>query len=91
MNIVKSDRFNNELEDILDYISLDSVNRALQFYDELIEKLKKIPYSPYSYRKRSSSNKIRELIFKGYTVPFYIDTENDTIVLLGIFNKNLWE
>jgi plasmid stabilization system protein ParE len=91
MNIIKSDRFNIELEDILNYISIDSVNRAIEFYDELVAKIKKIPYNPYSYRKRSNDNHVRELIFKGYTIPFYIDTTNETIVLLGIFNQNIWK
>ena len=33
---------------------------------------------------------LRELIFKGYTIPFFIDEKNYKIILLGIFNQNLW-
>ena len=90
MILEKSDRFKNELEVIIDFIALDSVNRALLFYDEIISKIGKIVENPYIYRKQSSLNddNVRELIYKGYTVPFLID--KDKIIILGIFNQNLW-
>lgn len=89
----KSDRFKNELEVIIDFIAQDSVNRALSFYDEIIVKIKNIPQAPYIHRKRESLNdeNVRELIYKGYTVPFEIDTENNKIIILGIFNQNIWQ
>ncbi len=72
--IEKSDRFKEELQDIVAYIAEDSVTRALQFYDEIILKIENLSASPYTYRKRKSLNdeNIRELIHKGYTVPYYI-------------------
>ncbi len=92
MILEKSIRFDEELEVIVDFISTDSPKKALIFYDELISKIKNIPSNPYIHRKRESTNdeKIRELIFKGYVIPFYIDIENSKIVILGIFNQNLW-
>ena len=89
----QSDRFKEELETIVNFIALDSVNRALEFFDHIIAKLNQIPTNPYIYRKRISTNdeNIRELIFKGYTVPFYIDKSDNKIIILGIFNQNLWE
>ena len=92
MILEQSSRFEEEFEIIIDFIALDSVNRALEFYDELIVKIKNIPHSPYSYRKRSNSENstTRELIFKGYTIPFEIDEKNNKIIILGIFNQNLW-
>jgi len=85
-------RFDDELLVILDFIALDSPNRALSFYDALIEKLNNISNNPFMYRKRKTvDDETRELIFKGYTVPFYIDTEENKIFILGIFNQNLWE
>ena len=84
-------RFDNELIEILDFIAEDSSHRALDFYDELIEKLHDIPSNPYMYRKREHMDEnTRELIYKGYTVPLYIDTEKDVVFILGIFNQNLW-
>ncbi len=45
----------------------------------------------YRQREFFTDGKTRELIFKGYTVPFYIDDEAHKIIVLGIFNQNIWE
>jgi hypothetical protein len=37
------------------------------------------------------SEETREVIFKGYTIPIYIDHEKNKIFILGIFNQNIWE
>ena len=75
------------------FIAKDSVNRALKFYDEILVKINNIPLNPYIHRKRKSLNdeNIRELIYKGYTVPFLIDEQSSKIIILGIFNQNLWQ
>ncbi|HIP11179.1 MAG TPA: type II toxin-antitoxin system RelE/ParE family toxin [Arcobacter sp.] len=93
MILKRSDRFEIEIEEIIDFIAMDSPNRALAFYDELIVKINEIPLSPYIYRVQSSSydTALRELIFKGYTVPFFIDFKKEMIIILGIFNQNMWE
>ena len=93
MRLEKLPRFDQELSDVIDFIAKDSPARALKFYDELIGKIEQIPENPLMYWKRANSNDedIRELIYKGYVVPFYIDHENNKIVVLGIFNQNLWE
>jgi hypothetical protein len=52
--IEKSERFKDELEVIIDFVALDSVNKALDFYDAIISKKNKI-------------------------------------IILGIFNQNIWE
>ena len=93
MRLVKLPRFNEELEVIVLFIAEDSQNRALEFYDELLIKIEQILFSPLSYRKRekSKNKNIRELIFKGYTVPFLIDESENQIVILGIFNHNIWK
>jgi plasmid stabilization system protein ParE len=78
---------------IIDFIALDSVNKALIFYDEIIAKINKIADNPYLHRKRLSLNddNVRELIYKGYTVPFEIDTKNNKIIILVLFKLNLWQ
>ena len=83
-------RFEYELESIVDFIALDSPVRALEFFHELDSKIQCIPHNPYIYRKRNKDENLRELIYKGYTIPFEIDTTNHKIVILGIFNQNLW-
>ncbi len=84
-------RFDDELLVILDFIALDSPNRALEFYDTLMIKLNNIPENPFMYRKRENMEDTRELIYKGYTIPIYIDEEKKKLFILGIFNQNLWE
>lgn len=93
MILEQTSKFSEELETILDFIALDSPSRALGFYNELILKIREIPTRPNSYRQRKSlkDENVRELIFKGYTIPFLMDNQKDKIVILGIFNQNLWE
>ena len=92
MKVIHLPRFDDELEVIINFIAEDSLNRAIDFLDDLTEKILDIPEYPYSYRKRKNSKytETRELIYKGYCVPFLIDEENDAIVILGIYNQNLW-
>ena len=72
MTLDKLPRFDDELEEIIQFIAEDSINRALSFYDELILKIENIPINPFIYRKRQNTEdeNIRELIFKGYVIPF---------------------
>ncbi len=92
MQIEKSERFNDELQIILDFISTNNPERALNFYDNLISEILAIPQNPYRCRKAKPSDdkNIRELIYKKYTIPYYIDLDRETIVVLGIFNQNEW-
>ena len=93
MRLEKSDRFFQELQEIVDFIATDNVYAALAFYDELIEKIEEISENPYRYRMNQAvyQEYSREMIFRGYTIPFFIDTQRDAIVILGIFNQNIWE
>ncbi|HIP27797.1 MAG TPA: type II toxin-antitoxin system RelE/ParE family toxin [Sulfurovum sp.] len=93
MTIRKSIRFDDELQTISLFIALDNPSRALKFLDDITSKIEDIPHNPFSHRSRKSSKDkyTRELIFKGYTVPYYIDIEKDKIIILGIFNQNEWK
>ena len=93
MRLEKSDRFFQELQEIVDFIATDNVYAALAFYDELIEKIEKISENSYRYRMSQTvyQEYSREMIFRGYTIPFFIDTQREAIVILGIFNQNIWE
>jgi len=91
-SIETTSRFDDELLVALDYIALDSLDRALQFHDTLMEKLHTISSNPLMYRQREGADEhVRELIFKGYTIPYYIDYMVEKIYILGIFNQNIWE
>ncbi|MCH9740377.1 MAG: type II toxin-antitoxin system RelE/ParE family toxin [Epsilonproteobacteria bacterium] len=74
------------------FIAEDSPSRALEFYDELLLKIENIPLSPFIYRQKEDldDENIREFIFKGYVVPFFVDQKENKIVILGIFSQNLW-
>ncbi len=87
MKIVKSRRYNALLRDILSYIAKDNPTAAKRFKTELDQKIKNLPDMPYQYRKSiyfDDDESIRDLIYKGYTVPYFIDSEKETIFILGI-------
>lgn len=84
MKITLDDKFKNSLDNILDFIALDSLNQSKKFNRDLFKQIYKIPDMPYKFRKSIHFNdeNIRDLVFKGYTVPYLIDDE--VIVVLGI-------
>lgn len=84
MRIDRHPDFSQELDTILDYIALDSFERALEFGSNIENEIKNIPAMPYKCRKsiHFNNDEIRDLIFKGYTITYFIDT--DKILILGI-------
>jgi mRNA-degrading endonuclease RelE of RelBE toxin-antitoxin system len=86
LQITEKNSFTETLDNILKYIAEDSLNRAFDFNDQLEEKIDNIPYMPYKYRKSIYHNNenIRDMIFKGYTISYLIDKENNRIILLDI-------
>ena len=91
MKIIKSNKFNDKLKNILQYIASDSVSNAKDFKNELDFKIKELVSFPFKFRasKYYDEENARDLIFKGYTVPYYVDIQNETIVILTIFKYNL--
>ena len=92
MQILKTDRFLEEVEVIADFIAKDSLTHALAFLDDLDEAILSLENFPYKYRKstKSDDDTIRDLIFKGYVIPYYINQNTNSIVILGIFSENQW-
>lgn len=91
MVIRRTARFNRELRAVFDFIAKDSPNRARDFRDKLIAKLQTISDSPLMYRKSVNfdDERIRDLIFKSYVIPYAI--EADVIYVLGIYGSNEWQ
>jgi len=91
MVIRRTARFNRELKAVFDFIAKDSPNRARDFRDKLIAKLQTISDSPLMYRKSVSfeDDRVRDLIFKSYVIPFAI--EDGAIYVLGIYGANEWQ
>ena len=87
MKITKDDTFSNSLDTILDYISKDGVAYAVKFNRKLQKAINSIPNFPYKSRKSFyyEDDNIRDYVFKGYTIPYLIDNDNNQIVILDIF------
>lgn len=84
-------KFERELKIIFDFIAKDSLNRAREFRNELIAKIERTAQTPFICRKSINFNdeSIRDLIFKGYVIPYLIDDK--VIYILGIYKANEWE
>ena len=86
MKIVYSETFTERLVRQLQYISLDNPSAAKRLKKELILQIKKIPKNPYIHRKSIyfDNEMIRDLIFKGYTIVFKINTSANQIEVFGL-------
>lgn len=77
VKILFKDTFIVRLEKQIDYISLDSIKQARRFKSEILSRIKEITDNPYLFRKSIyfEDEKIRDLIYKGYTIVFRITEE----------------
>ncbi len=84
MKVIFKETFLNRLESQLEYVSLDSPMRARKFKSDLLQRIREITQKPYSYRKPIyfEDLKIRDLIFKGYTIVFRLTEER--IEIFGV-------
>ena len=90
MTIIRSRRFTIRLMDILRYIAKDKTGASRNFKNQLDKQIKNIPNFPYKYRPSIyfDDTNIRDMVFKGYTITYEVDPENNTIVIMDIFNQN---
>ncbi len=86
MQIIRDISYLQKLQSIMEFIAEDSVNQAIKFQVELDEIIDAIPNMPFKYRKSIYFNdkNIRDIIFKGYVVPYKIDTAKNQIIIIGI-------
>ncbi|MBN2826204.1 MAG: type II toxin-antitoxin system RelE/ParE family toxin [Campylobacterales bacterium] len=84
MRILKSDGFNKEIKEILQFIATDSPTNAKRFKDTLFVKINELAFMPYKFRQSIyfDDANIRDMIFKGYVISYKIQA--DTITLIGI-------
>lgn len=87
MKIIRDKVYIDNLDIIIDFIAQDSVNKAINFLDELDNKIHSLATMPYKFRSSYYYNNedVRDLIFKGYTIPYLINSSNNTILILDIF------
>lgn len=73
------------------FIANDSLQKANKFDKELRIKLNSLDFMPYKYRKSTyfDDENIRDFVFKGYVVPYFINEKADEVVVLGICKKNI--
>jgi len=86
MKIIYQPKFINSFNQIWDYISLDSKNRANQFKKEVKEKIEDLVNMPFKFRQSIyfQDENIRDLIFKGYTIVYRVNESLQTITIIGI-------
>jgi len=86
MEIIRSEKYKESLKTILETIAKDSVNRAIDFKVFLDEKIDDLDFMPYKFKQSIYFNRkdIRDLVFKGYTIPYKIDEVKNQIVVIGI-------
>ncbi len=86
MQIIKKDKYLNDLQKIMDFIAKDSIERAFDFEENLEKKLYDLPNMPYKFRQSIyfDDENIRDFIFKGYVIPYLVDMQNNLIAILGV-------
>ena len=90
MQIKLDKKFEINFNSILEYIAKDKLSASKRFRKELFEHIKTLPNYPYKFRKSFyfDNEKIRDMIFKKYTIIYEVDLNNNSIIILNIFNKN---
>jgi plasmid stabilization system protein ParE len=81
MKIKLDEEFENNFEKIFKHIAKDKISASKNFKKELFKQIKNIPNFPYKYRQSIyfEDEKIRDMIFKGYTIVYKVDTQENTI------------
>jgi len=85
MRIIFKDTFLQRLSRQIDYIASDSPKRARKFKNDVLNEIRRIPDMPYANRKSIyfDNDQIRDLIFKGYTIVYRINKEDQSIEIFG--------
>ncbi len=87
MTLIYSVRFEEEVLAAYEFIAKDKPKAANEFLLQLKQRIEGLLNHPQIGRLNIED--YRELIYKGYTVPYLLDGEN--IVILGLFNQNSWK
>jgi len=90
MRIIHNPDFLADLKYILKFIADDKPSASLKFKNELKICINNLPVNPYKYRKSFyfTSEYIRDMTYKKYTIVYEIKSLENTIEILKIFNKN---
>ena len=86
LKIIRGEQFKEELKAVVSFIAKDKRTAAKKFNHALQIAIDSLIDNPHKGRSNEDGN--RELIYKGYTIPYLVYGES--IVILGIFNQNEW-
>ncbi len=86
MTLIYSLRFEEEALVTYTFIAQDKPKAAKEFLSQLKQRIEGLVDNPKICRQNDEG--YRELIYKGYTVPYLLDGDN--IIILGLFNQNSW-
>lgn len=87
MQIIRDRKYLYQLDIILDFIAKDSFKKSMNFLNSLDKSINNLSNMPFKFRKSHyyQLDNARDLIFKGYTIPYFIDSDKNKIVILDIF------
>lgn len=90
MHIKLDKKFEENFNSILEYIAKDKLSASKKFRKDLFEIIINLPNNPYKFRKSFyfNDNEIRDMVFKGYTLIYEVDSNSNTIIILNIFKQN---
>lgn len=91
MIVVFSENFSTQLDELIAFIANDSLQKANKFDKELRINLNTLDFMPYKYRKSVyfDDENVRDFVFKGFVVPYFINEKTNEVVVLGICKKNI--
>ena len=90
MQIKFDEKFEINFSSILEYIAKDKLSASKKFRKDLFRQIKNLPNYSYKFRKSFyfDDENVRDMIFKTYTIVYEIDSDNNMIIVLNIFNRN---
>lgn len=81
MQIIRDEFYLSKLDEIIDYMAQNSVEAALKFLNKLDVKIDNLINMPLKFRQSIyyENENIRDLVFKGYTIPYLVDEQKESI------------
>jgi len=87
MIILRKKEYLTALKVMILFISKDSKNRAIEFKSQLDKQINNLVNFPYKFiqSKNHEDENVRDMVFKGYTITYFIENEKDRISILDIY------
>ena len=91
MEIIRTPNYISQLQNILDYISIDKFSASKKFKIDIDKMIKNLINSHFKFRPSYyyEDENIRDMTFNGYSIIYRVNKERDVIEILEIFNRNL--